>query len=203
LRGKWPMIAAAGIGAGITLWSLSPDPEKNEREVKTNITRSTARISKAINFYDKASSQKRNKVLEKNEKTRSQVTKAEVVGETIANYEILKKSVDNLTETIKKVQELKAMQRQTSGKEPVEDISDLRQWGEEPELKIGEINVVSDSETDADEEKEEDGNTLGQLGNVATILGTGLQRMSGIAQGLFFGSQRRISVTAIDRERTS
>jgi len=195
LLDKWPMIAAAGIGVGITLWTLKPESGKEEKEMKTNITRSIGRVCNAINVYDKASSTKRNQVLEKNEKIRSKIAKAEVVGETIANYEILKKSVDNLTETIKFVQRVKAQQENTPGREPIEDFPEIGQWREDPELKI-----ALESETES-EDVEEESNTLGQLENVATIVGAGIQRMSGFAQGLFFGSQRRLSTTS--RQSTS
>jgi len=194
MRDKWPVVAAAGIGIGITLWTMRPDSEKNEREMKTNITRSTARICKAINVYDKTSSKKRTEVLEKNDKIRSKITKAEVVGESLANYELLRKSVDNLSKTLEYVQRVKAQQNQTPKKEPVDDVPAI-QWVDEPELKI-----ATESETEPEEEEEL--STLGQIESVASILGTGIQRMSGFAQGLFFGSQRRLSTSA-RRQSTS
>jgi len=197
LRDKWPVLAAAGIGVGITLWTLKPDRDRDEKEIKTNITRSTARICKAINVYDKASSTKRNQVLEKNDTIRSQVTQAEVVGETLANYELLKQSVDNLTETIKFVQRVKAKQQLNPAKEPDEGITDIRNLVDDSELKI-----ASDSETEPEEDEEEEQTTLGQLGSMATILGSGISRVSGIAQGLLFGSQRRLSTSA-SRQNTS
>jgi len=195
MRDKWPVVAAAGIGIGITLWTMRPDSEKNEREMKTNITRSTARICKAINVYDDKSSTKRTEVLEKNEKIRSKITKAEVVGESLANYELLRKSVDNLSKTFEYVQRVKAQQNQTPKKEPVDDAPAIIQWMDEPELKI-----ATESETEPEEEEEV--STLGQLESVASLFGTGIQRMSGIAQGLFFGSQRRLS-TSGRRQSTS
>jgi len=197
MRDKWPVVAAAGIGIGITLWTMRPDSEKNEREMKTNITRSTARICKAINVYDKTSSKKRNEVLEKNEKIRSQITKAEVVGETLANYELLRKSVDNLAKTFEYVQRVKAEQDQTPKNEPVEDVPEISQLVDDSELKI-----ATDSESEPEEEEEEVSTLGGQLESVASILGTGIQRMSGIASGLFFGSQRRLSTSA-RRQSTS
>jgi len=188
LRDNWPVIAAVGIGIGITLWTLNSWRGSNDKEIKSNIASSSARIRKKIKVYEKGGSE-RNQILDKNDEIRSLKFKAEAVGESNANLEILRKSVRNLEETMKFVQSIKAKQENAVGKEPVEDNpEDSSRWLER------EAKIESDSETEPEDE-EEFAAPLRQLGSIVSQVGSGIQTVSGIAQGLFFGSQRRMSTS--------
>jgi len=188
LRDNWPVIAAVGIGIGITLWTLNSWRGSNDKEIKSNIASSSARIRKKIKLYEKGGSE-RNQILDKNDEIRSLKFKAEAVGESNANLEILRKSVRNLEETMKFVQSIKAKQENAVGKEPVEDNpEDSSRWLER------EAKIESDSETEPEDE-EEFAAPLRQLGSIVSQVGSGIQTVSGIAQGLFFGSQRRMSTS--------
>lgn len=189
-------IAAAGFGAGITYYMQSEQARINEA-VRRTVGKSAKRIQTAIGWFDEKSSTTRRKVLEDNEQLRVLNLVAQAEGESRADYDILRKSVANLTETIEFVQRLKdeqeqrkAKARQQNAELPKEQVfreseSDREQRGYDVSLTESEEEEEEDNNITAHEEEKDD-SVQNNLTSVASMVGNGLQAMS----GLFFGSRR-------------
>lgn len=201
------MVAAAGLGAGLTYY-IQSDRDHMVEVVRRAVGKYSERIQKTICWFDEISSAKRRKVVEKNEELRVMNLVAQVSGESRADYDTLQECVSNLQETMKFVQKVKKEQerrkieiQRKKLREEQENMYErkLESSEEEPHDEVKTFAVgATDSEIEEEVEvevesssyeEEKDDAIQNNLTAVASIVGSGLQVMSGI----FFGSRRTCS----------